>query len=889
MAESALNLAMEKLNRVIDSKLLSGAAGELDGWDLITVDDLRSLYEELGLLRRFLKGWEEKLVHQREDFRTLERRIIDIASEAENVIESMHWGLVGLKTWHLKMFRLHLFMEKLEATKTEMAKTYVKKIPDRSIHWGDSDSSKRDSSRENTATWEGETMVGFENETMILKEWLTGGLKQLEIISIIGMAGLGKTTLARKLYDDPLVVFRFYVRLWVSVSQEYRKRDLLVRLVSSVIKNNPNVIDGMNESELAQLLYKSLKGRVYLVVMDDIWDIRVWDDLRSIFPNDNNGSRIMFTSRHESVALLSKSNRSSLSLRFLSDDESWDLLQQRVFGRETCVPELVELGKQITKKCHGLPLAIVVVAGILANDQKTRDRWKQVAETLNSSTASDPQLWEKTLGLSYNNLPHQLKRCFLYFGVFAEDSQITVQKLVWLWVAEGFVRKTGDQSLEDVASGYLLDLISRSLILVCKRQYDGGVKACGIHDLLRDFCIKQAEKERSLQQISTGWQEFIFPFSFNPEHLCIKDSENAWTATSVFASSDKPVAFFCFNSQCAGSQDPGFHYPCYDLLRVFDIRSCNIFRNISDIVKLVHLSYLELYAPYASPEINVPASISNLQNLETLIIHVGSCVILPQCIRKMVKLRHIGLTAKGGHKLKEQDPDARYPFSLDDLQTLSWVDPYYWEDFIAGTPNLKKLGFWGHIVSRKCLMFPDLYFLNQLQELKLHHTGSVEFGVRLKGIRFPTNLKKLTFERTYLSWDEISTLGKLLPTLEVLKLLQNACKGPVWETSEDFPQLKFLKYKFLDIEQWNASSSHFPRLQKLVLDDCYQLEKIPSGIGEILTLQMIEVHFCIPSLVNSAREIKEEQESMGNSLLQVVIHSWQFSHPTRDSEGLGSE
>ncbi|GMP93046.1 hypothetical protein CsSME_00043037 [Camellia sinensis var. sinensis] len=615
---------------------------------------------------------------------------------------------------HDHSLNLEHVKEEIEAIKTEMMGIYDMGLEATQQVGSFSSSGNSNPTRANTnpTAWcalEEEIMVGFEDEALTLKEQLTRGPKQLEVISIVGMAGQGKTTLATKLYNDPLIVYHFHVRAWTSVSQEYRKRDLLLRLVSCVMPHT-NRIDQMSDEKLAEMLYKSLKGRTYFIVMDDIWDTRAWLDLKICFPNDNNGSRILFTSRHEDVALQAKPNNPPLSLRFLTHNESWDLFQHKVFGkRENCPPELVEIGKQITNKCQGLPLSIVVVAGIFINEEKSQDRWKQVGETLKSNLAANPQACMKTLALSYIHLPGHLKPCFLYFGAFPEDFQIPLWKLIWLWIAEGFIQKIGEKSLEDVAEEYLMDLIARSLVLVTRRAYDGGIKECSIHDLLRDFCLRKSEEEYFLQQIS------------------------------------------------------------------------------------------------------------------------------------------------GINKIGMQYPHDQYPFLLDNLQTLSWVDPWSCRDLLFGTPNIRKLGFRGQLIDGGC-----------------HNCSSNS----LKSIQFPPNLKKLTLKKTNLKWDAMSTLVKLLPNLEVLKLLLHACTGQHWETSDgEFPQLKLLKLESLEIMQWEVSSNHFPTLQRLQLVNCHGLENIPSEIGDIPTLQVIEVHQCNPCLANSAREIKEEQESMGNNWLQILIRT----------------
>ncbi|GMP93063.1 hypothetical protein CsSME_00043047 [Camellia sinensis var. sinensis] len=889
MAEIAVNLLAKNLKELLSSKI-----------DLILEekDQIQILYEDLQLLRANLNDLQVKFFDQ-EQVKNLEARIRDLAYEADNTIDSflvnilsrkntidwsIDWDLPTLEEimmddleeeikkdrslkpeiQHDHSLNLEHVKEEIEAIKTEMMGIYdigleaILQVGSCSSSGG-SDSSNTNTNT-NTKTWgvgEEEIMVGFEDEAMSLKEQLTGGPKELQVISIVGMAGQGKTTLATKLYNDPLVVYYFYIRAWTSVSQEYRKRDLLTRLLSCVMKHT-NGIDQMGDEKLCVKLYQSLKGQRYFIVMDDIWDTKAWVDLKNYFPNDKNGSRIMFTSRHEEVALQAKPNSPTLSLRFLTHNESWDLFQHKVFGkRENCPVQLMEIGKQIVKKCHGLPLAIVVVAGIFTNEDNSPGRWKQVGETLNSNLAVDPQLWMKTLALSYNHLPHHLKLCFLYFGTFPEDYEIRVQKLIRLWIAEGFIIKTSEKSLEDVGNEYLMDLLSRNLLLVSRRGYDGEIKACGIHDLLREFCIKQGTEEFFLQRIS-GYQRI----------------------SGSITSGLRPRSLLCFNSGCAGSWYPRFLSLSFKLLKVLDISCIQIFKYPSEVELLVLLRYLALEIHFnkypgtswgQESTLNfLPPSISKLVNLETFILSTSCPLVkLPDSLCNMVNLRHLCVSGGGKYNIEESNSS----LSFVNLRTLSWLELNQYDSYcFVNIPNLKKLGLCGRMLRGKSLMFPDLHVLKHLQELKLWNTGIFTWGAHiLERTKLPPTLRKLTLKKTCLKWDEMSTLGKSLPKLEGLKLLYRACRGKRWETSDgEFPQLKFLKLRSVEFDQWEVSRNHFPKLQRLVLIQCNGLKKIPYEMGDIPTLQMIEVHWCHPSLANSAKEIKDKQKRMGNNWLQMI-------------------
>ncbi|KAI7993701.1 hypothetical protein LOK49_LG11G00392 [Camellia lanceoleosa] len=195
------------------------------------------------------------------------------------------------------------------------------------------------------------------------------------------------------------------------------------------------------------------------------------------------------------------------------------------------------------------------------------------------------------------------------------------------------------------------------------------------------------------------------------------------------------------------------------------------------------------------------------------------------------------------------------------------------------TPFLTKLGICGQLSSdSENWMFLNLEFLRHLETLKLCNDFFPEYPVTLGEVKFPANIKRLTLKYTRIEWEEISVLGMMLPNIELLKLENNAAWGQQWATTDGgFPRLKFLKLKYLNVKQWITCSTHFPSLQHLLLDGCIFLEEIPSSFGDILTLQMIEVNYCLSTVVESARKIKEEQESIGNNSLKVLIRKYPWA------------
>ncbi|XP_031091146.1 putative late blight resistance protein homolog R1B-17 [Ipomoea triloba] len=292
-------------------------------------------------------------------------------------------------------------------------------------------------------------MVGCEKLfEKILDQLLTQQTtKGRQVVSIVGMGGIGKTILAHKVYQDPSVTSHFDKRAWVTVSQEFNKEQMLRCLLGCVTTASRDELQEQGTDQYQERLYKCLKGQRYLIVIDDIWNTTAWDNVQRCFPDDNNGSCVLLTSRLKEVAKYTSSGNSIINMPFLDADESWSLYC-KVFGKIEFPWEFEQIGRDIVKKCKGLPLAITVVASLLSKTEEKEKKWKNVAKSVMGDS--------KILYLSYNQLPHHLKACFLYFGIFEEDYEIPVKKLVRLWVARGIFEhceacEYGESGLEMLA------------------------------------------------------------------------------------------------------------------------------------------------------------------------------------------------------------------------------------------------------------------------------------------------------------------------------------------------------------------------------------------------------------------------------------------------------
>lgn len=868
MADAVVEFLLDNLKQLLlyNVDLISGVK-----------DQVESLYKELSLMKAFLKDSREKRTEY-EMVRELVRQIRDVAYEAEDIIDTFVVNVAMHKSRSTMSKIVHaLDYPKMRsvAKDIENIKVKVKKIYDTKMFGIEvlqvGEPTSKTSSQKRLPVVEKDNVVGFDGETKIIVERLTKGSEQLEVISVVGMGGLGKTTLARKIYTDPSIEYQFYVRAWVYVSQEYSRRDVFIGILSDLAQLTDQMYK-MSDERLCEELCGHLKSSRYLIVMDDVWTTEAWNDLRMAFPNTDSGSRILLTSRNTDVALSANPFGPPHHLRFLNDDESWELLCNRVFRKGSCPSELEELGQIIARKCYGLPLAIVVVAGLLSKKNKTRDWWNKVAESVSSYVARDPKQCMDVLALSYKHLPDHLKVCFIYFGVFPEDFEIPVWKLLRLWVAEGFIQHIGQECLEDIAEEYLEDLVDRNLILVAKKRSNGRIKTCRIHDMLRDLCLREAEEEKFLQEIKSLQNSLHSgPFPNYLRRLCVHSHVLGFICSKPSGPHVRSFLCFALEERDLPREHTAFIHGSFKLLRVLDVRSINLSRFPSEIIQLVHLRYVALSGNFKV----LPSSITNLWNLQTLVVVTTSRNLDIQTdIWKMLQFRH--LHTSGSSHLRGPPAKARKdnedPFVRRNIQTISTVSPESCtENILARTPNLKKLGIRGKLgalVEKKVgsSMFDHFAKLDHLETLKLLNDTFPQppSEGKLSGLpqsyKFPPNLKKLTLSDTLLDWNDMSTLG-MLPNLEVLKLKDHAFKGPHWEPMNGgFRLLKVLQLGRSDLVHWEASGHHFPRLQCLVLKHCTNLEAIPSGLGDVPALQIVELYWPTSSAAHSARLIQHQQQ-----------------------------
>ncbi|KAF2297019.1 hypothetical protein GH714_014717 [Hevea brasiliensis] len=282
-------------------------------------------------------------------------------------------------------------------------------------------------------------VVGFVDESRLLKTWLMDKEEHRTLISTVGMGGSGKTTLVAKTYNDETVKSYFECCAWITVSQTYTRDDLLRSLIKEFHQSRkeevPNDLGTKDFKDLVGILIGHLEQKKYLVVLDDVWDTNLWEAIKVSLPNNQFGSRIMLTTRKQDVGSYSSDVRSHiLTIKPLKEEEAWDLFCMKAFSScrgNSCPKELEPWALELVRKCKGLPLAVVALGGLLSS-KKSITEWSSVCDNLNWQLNNNQMLEvvKSILLLSFSDLPSPLKHCFLYCCLFPEDYEIRRKRLI---------------------------------------------------------------------------------------------------------------------------------------------------------------------------------------------------------------------------------------------------------------------------------------------------------------------------------------------------------------------------------------------------------------------------------------------------------------------------
>ena len=560
-----------------------------------------------------------------------------------------------------------------------------------------------------------------------------------------------------------------------------------------------------------------------------------------------------------------------------------------------------KVGKKMAKYCGGLPLAVVVLGGLLATNHTLYD-WERIHRNIKSSLMRGKDNYKQqdsgvsdVLALSYQDLSYHLKSCFLYLAHFPEDYQIRTKTLVRMWVAEGIVSKVGEQTLEDVAEGYLNELIQRCMVQVGRTSSNGRVKTCQLHDLMRDLCLSKAKEENFLeiigfQQVETFSSSMVTTPTLDKvrRHAIYLDQsllvESVAEARAVSKNKDEGANIYVKLNPENGTplrsllifyppKEETVHWMLrklnlkkFTLLRVLSLEKLSLEEKLPKAVgNLVHLKFLSFKNANL---LRFPSSIRNLGCIQTLDLRLHSgivgepinCFRMNEVIGRMRWLRHLYLPFYlhvGNSKVQWGN--------LSNLETLKNVDAEQWDiKDLAHLTKLQKLKVMNvksfeeldailkpsHPISsnlRSLVLFDvrtkveeiDLKQLSMcphLYKLSLH--GEIS---NLPGHFFPPNLTMLTLRYSKLKQDPTSILESLL-NLTILYLLPDFYVGEEMVFSKNgFPRLEGLAIFSRFVKRLKVDKGAMPNLKNLTIARCISLEMVPEEVKYITTLQKLNV------------------------------------------------
>ncbi|KAK4580608.1 hypothetical protein RGQ29_024305 [Quercus rubra] len=640
--------------------------------------------------------------------------------------------------------------------------------------------------------------------------------RNVSVIPIVGIGGLGKTTLAKLVYNDERVARHFQLRKWVCVSEDFDVRSLIIEILKSPADS---IDENLSIDQLQILLRELLKDKKFLLVLDDVWndDHNKWIELKSLLLGGCKGSKIIVTTRKRSVATI-MGTVTTYNLDGLSQEYCLSLFKKLAFkeGEENLYPNLLEIAEEIVEKCKGVPLAVRTLAGILYSKVDERE-WKFVR---------DNEIWNleqkqgdilPALKLSYNQLPLHLKQCFAYCSLFPKDYVFKSYLLVQFWMAHGLLQSPDNenQDLEDIGDLYIKELMSRSLF---QDVYEDGLFTYffKMHDLVHDLAISIAKGECSVvTKTSTLAAEVC--------HLSILESGQEVTTQLEKLSKVQTIIF-------QTGQSMSILKACisrFKYLRMLDFRDSSFEMLPNSIGSLKHLRYLDLIGNDRIKQL--PDSICKLYSLQTLLL--GACSNLerlPKGIRDIISLRFLMVTTK--HTCLSEKAIG----CLDSLRFLA----------IADCENLKCMfeGMEGRLTYLRTLVVYGCPSLTTLS-LSIRHLTALETLTIMDCKELSlTEMEGEDNQDLKLSLQKLKIGG--LPKLEVL---------PQWlQGSANTLQQLWIG----ECENLKALPEWLPRLKSLHalwIEECPKLSSLPEGMEALTALRQLGIRGC-PDLIRKCRE-----------------------------------
>ncbi|TVU26275.1 hypothetical protein EJB05_28814, partial [Eragrostis curvula] len=727
-----------------------------------------------------------------------------------------------------------------------------------------------------------EDLVGIKDNADKLKGWLLCGLEERKrkIVAVWGMGGAGKTTLINHVYK--IVKEEFDYAAWVTVSKSYQVKYLLKKIAQELGISVD--ISNMEMRSLGELISNHLQNKSYILVLDDVWEQKIWIDIIDVFPYDCS-SRFIFTSRNFEVAAMATSG-CVINLERLQDNDSWRLFCKLAFrnvGDTKCPSELHNLAGKFLEKCDGLPFAIACIGRLLSCKSPTLSEWKKVYGELESQSTVIHGV-DSILKVSFEDLSYELKNCFLHCALFPEDYDIKRRRLIRHWITSGFVKEKGNKTLEEVAEDYLYEIINRSLLQVTRTNEFRRVKSCRMHDIVRHLALKKAEEEcfgKTYDGYGTFSEDGVRRLSFqsaNIAPLCESRTKHLRAIHSFTSNLEidllKPI--FAYSS----------------LLSILDMQGTQIMVLPNEVFSLFNLRFLGL----RETRIEIlPDAVGRLQNLEVLDAAKTGLVSLPKSVVTLKKLRFLyacsEVTERGGVKVPTgirnltrlhalQQVKASFEIlcdvaALTELRTfsVSGVASEHSSNLCRAVMNMSHLVHLSVFASseNEVLPFEELCLPRTLCKLDL--TGQLE-RKRIPQI-FSSwshlgNLTNLFLKFSKLDDDSFSSL-LVLHGLCDLRLAKAYDGKRLCFPAHSFPRLRYLLiFDAPQLNQVEIEEAALRSLAKLQFGKCQELKCLPRGIENLAALELMSFAETAEELMEKLRQKLDADEC--NEELMKISH-----------------